>query len=67
MQLISSLTNVSWRSRRVSVRHIPKCVEDYAQGLRLKIFQYLNVGCGCCAPELDAISPDWFEDGFAQK
>jgi hypothetical protein len=50
-----------------SVRHIPGCVEDYAQGLRLKAFQYLNVGCGCCAPELDAISPDWFEDGFVEK
>jgi hypothetical protein len=41
----------------VIVRHIPRCVDDYAQGLRLKTFQYLNVGCGCCAPELDAVSP----------
>jgi hypothetical protein len=24
-------------------------------------------GCGCCAPELDAISPDGFEDGFVEK
>jgi hypothetical protein len=30
-----------------SVRHIPGCVDDYAQGLRLKAFQYLNVGCVC--------------------
>jgi hypothetical protein len=43
------------------------CVDDYAKGLRLKAFQYLNVGCGCCAPELDAISPDWFEEGFVEK
>jgi hypothetical protein len=41
-----------------SVRHIPGCLDDYAQGLRLKAFQYLNVGCGCCPPELDAVSPD---------
>jgi hypothetical protein len=20
-----------------------------------------------CAPELDAVSPDWFEDGFVEK
>jgi hypothetical protein len=51
----------------VSVRHIPRCVDDYAQGLRLKAFQYLNDGCGCCAPELDAVSPDGFEDGFVEK
>jgi hypothetical protein len=25
--------------------HIPGCV-DHAQGLRLKVFEYLNVGCG---------------------
>jgi hypothetical protein len=50
-----------------SVRRISRCVDDYAQGLRLKAFQYLNVGCGCCAPKLDAISPDWFEDGFVEK
>jgi hypothetical protein len=49
------------------VRHIPGCVDDYAHGLRLKAFQYLNVGCGSCAPELDAISPDWFEDIFVEK
>jgi hypothetical protein len=35
-----------------SVRHIPGWVNDYAQGLRLKVFQYLNVGCECCFPEL---------------
>jgi hypothetical protein len=35
-----------------------RCVDDYAQGLGLQAFQYLNVGCGCCAPKLDAISPD---------
>jgi hypothetical protein len=50
-----------------SVRHIPGCDDDYAQGLRLKAFQYLNIGCGCCAPELDAISPDGSEDGFTDK
>jgi hypothetical protein len=50
-----------------SVRHILWCVDDYEQGLRLETFQYLNVGCRCCAPELDAISPDWFEDGFVEK
>jgi hypothetical protein len=50
-----------------SVRHIPGCVDDHAQGLQLKLFQYLNVGCGYSAPELDAISPDWFEDGFVEK
>jgi hypothetical protein len=33
----------------------------------LKAFQYLDVGCGCCAPELDTISPDGFEDGFVKK
>jgi hypothetical protein len=49
------------------VRHIPTCVDDYAQGLRLKAFQYINVGCGCCAPELDAISLDWFEDGLWRR
>jgi hypothetical protein len=50
-----------------SVQHIPGCVDNYAQGLRLKAFQYLSVRCGCCAPELDAISPDWFEDGFVEE
>jgi hypothetical protein len=30
------------------VPHISGCVDDHAQGLRLKAFQYLNVGCGCC-------------------
>jgi hypothetical protein len=50
-----------------SVRHIPGCIDDYAQGLRLKAFQYFNVGCGCCAAELDAISPDGFQDGFIEK
>jgi hypothetical protein len=40
MRIISSLTDVSRRSR-----HIPGCVDDYAQGLRLKAFQYFNVGC----------------------
>jgi hypothetical protein len=50
-----------------SVRHIPGCVDNCAQGLRLKAFHYLNVGCGCCAPELDARSPGWFEDGFVEK
>jgi hypothetical protein len=54
-------------STDVSVRHIPGCVDDHAQGLRLKAFHYLNVGCGCCVPELDAISPDWFEDCFVEK
>jgi hypothetical protein len=49
------------------VRHIPGCVDDYAQGLQLKVFQYLDVGYGCCSPELDAISPDWFEEGFVEK
>jgi hypothetical protein len=49
------------------VRHIPGCVNDYAQSLSLKAFQYLSVGCGCRAPELVAISPDWFEDGFVEK
>jgi hypothetical protein len=48
----------------VIVRHIQRCIDDYAQGLRLKAFWDLDVGCGCCAPELDAISPDGFEDGF---
>jgi hypothetical protein len=41
-----------------SVRHIPGCDDDYAQGLRLKAFQYFNVGYGCRAPELDGISSD---------
>jgi hypothetical protein len=50
-----------------SVRHIPEFIDDYVQGLRLKVFQYLSVGCECCAPELDAISPDGFEDGFIEK
>jgi hypothetical protein len=49
------------------VRHILGCIDNYALGLRLKAFQYLKVGCGCCAPELDVISPDWFEDGFVEK
>jgi hypothetical protein len=35
----------------MSVRHIPGCVNDYAKGLRLKAFQYPNVGCGYSAPE----------------
>jgi hypothetical protein len=30
----------------------------------LKTFKYLDVGC---APELDAVSPDGFEDGFVEK
>jgi hypothetical protein len=50
-----------------SVRHILGCVDNYAQDLRLKAFQYLNVGCGCCAQELNVVSPDWFEDGFVEK
>jgi hypothetical protein len=29
----------------------------------MKAFQYLSVGCECCAPELDAI----FEDRFVEK
>jgi hypothetical protein len=33
----------------------------------LKAFWDLDVGCGCCAPELDAVSPDGFEDGFVEK
>jgi hypothetical protein len=33
----------------------------------LKEFQYLNVVCGYCASELDAVSPDGFEDGFVEK
>jgi hypothetical protein len=28
---------------------------------------YLDVECECCAPELDAISPDGFEDGFVEE
>jgi hypothetical protein len=47
-----------------SVRHIPWCVYYHAQGFRLEAFQYLDVGCGSRAPELDTISPDRFEDGF---
>jgi hypothetical protein len=31
-------------STDVSVRHIAGCVDDYAQGLWLKAFQYLDVG-----------------------
>jgi hypothetical protein len=54
-------------STDVIVPHLPGCVDDYAQGLWLKAFQYLNVGCGCCDPELDALSPDGFEDGFVEK
>jgi hypothetical protein len=33
----------------------------------LKAFKDLDVGCGCCTPELDAVSPDGFEDGFVEK
>jgi hypothetical protein len=33
----------------------------------LKTFWYIDVGCGCCAAELDAISPDGFEEGFVEK
>jgi hypothetical protein len=33
----------------------------------LKAFQYLDVGYGYYAPELDAVSPDGFEDGFVEK
>jgi hypothetical protein len=33
----------------------------------LKAFKDLDVGCGCCASELDAIIPDWSEDGFVEK
>jgi hypothetical protein len=39
----------------------------HAQGFRLKTFQDIDVGCGSRAPELDAVSPDRFEDGFVQK
>jgi hypothetical protein len=51
----------------VIVRHIPRCVDYYAQGLGLKAFEDLDVGCGCCAPELDAVSPHGFEDGVVEK
>jgi hypothetical protein len=51
----------------VIVRHIPRCVDYYAQGLGLKALQDLDAGCGCCAPELDNVSPDGFEDGFVEK
>jgi hypothetical protein len=44
-------------STDVIVLHIPWCIDDYAQDL----------GCGCCAPELDAISPDGFDHGFVEK
>jgi hypothetical protein len=33
----------------------------------LKAFYDLDVGCGCCAAELDAVIPDGFEDGFVEK
>jgi hypothetical protein len=33
----------------------------------LKAFYYLDVECGCSAPELDAVSPDGYEDGFVEK
>jgi hypothetical protein len=33
----------------------------------LKAFEDLDVGCGCCAPELNAISPNGFEDRFVEK
>jgi hypothetical protein len=33
----------------------------------LKAFYYLDVECGCCASELDAINPDGFENGFVEK
>jgi hypothetical protein len=43
----------------VTVRHIPRYVDYYAQGLWLKAFEDLDVWCGCCAPELDAVSPQY--------
>jgi hypothetical protein len=33
----------------------------------LKAFWDLDVGYGCCAPKLDALSPNVFEDGFVEK
>jgi hypothetical protein len=33
----------------------------------LKAFWDLDVGCKCCAPELDAVSPDGFGDGFVEE
>jgi hypothetical protein len=33
----------------------------------LKVFQDPNVGCGCCASEFDAVSPDGFEDEFVEE
>jgi hypothetical protein len=30
-------------------------------------FWDLDVGCGCCSPELDAVGLDGFQDGFVEK
>jgi hypothetical protein len=49
------------------VGHIPGCVYKLAQGLGLKTLKDLNIWCGGRAPELDAVSPDGFEDGFVYE
>jgi hypothetical protein len=42
----------------VKVRHVPRCVADEAKGFGLKALEYLDVGRGFRAPELNAVGPD---------
>jgi hypothetical protein len=50
-----------------SVRHIPRCDDDYARGSSIGSVLVSQCWMWMLCPELDAISPDWFEDGFVQK
>jgi hypothetical protein len=46
------------------IRHIPRCVQYYAQGFRLETFWNFYVGSGNRTPELCSVSSDWFEHCF---
>jgi hypothetical protein len=50
-----------------SIRHIPWCVRDHPQSLRLEAFEYFYIGRGCGSPELYSVGPDWFEYSFVDK
>jgi hypothetical protein len=46
------------------IRHLPWCVGYHAQDFPLEAFQYIDVGDGSRAPELNSVGPDGFEDDF---
>jgi hypothetical protein len=43
------------------IRHVPRCVHYYAQGLQLEMFQNFYVESGSRTPELYPLSPNWFD------